>query len=488
MNKDAVIDWFKSIPDKSNCTFVIFDIEDFYPSISEKLLRDSIEFAERHVEISDSDKNVLFHCRKSLLFLNNKPWVKSRGNQEFDVAMGSHDGAEICELVGIYLLSLIAEASRTESEDTGLYRDDGLAVIRGRTGRQADVYRKKVTKIMKDNGLRVQVRCNLKSADYLDITFNLEDGTYKPFKKPNNNPRYVHTESNHPENIKKQIPISISKRISDNSCNEAIFNNASPYYNERLREAGYSESMQYIEEEEGGTQTQTNRRNRRRNIVWFNPPYCKSVETNVGRTFLRLVDKHFPRTHRYHKIFNRNTIKVSYSCMDNMENIIKQHNSKILRGPNEEGRGCNCQNPDECPLNGECLSTNVAYSAVVTHQESNEEIINKTYLGVTEPEFKKRHNVHQHTFRYRDTPNDTSLSKYIWELKDKGIEEYNIKWSIVKRATGYRKTSKTCGLCLTEKLLICEFEDKANLINSRSELVSKCRHQNKHLLKNCNPG
>ena len=53
--------------------------------------------------------------------------------------MGSHDGAEICELVGIYLLSLIAEASRTESDDTGLYRDDGLAVIRGRTGRQADV-------------------------------------------------------------------------------------------------------------------------------------------------------------------------------------------------------------------------------------------------------------------------------------------------------------------------------------------------------------
>ena len=174
--------------------------------------------------------------------------------------------------------------------------------------------------------------------------------------------------------------------------------------------------------------------------------------------------------------------------MDNMENIIKQHNSKILRGPNEEGRGCNCRNPDECPLNGECLSTNVAYSAVVTHQERNEEIINKTYLGVTEPEFKKRHNVHQHTFRNRDTPNDTSLSKYIWELKDKGIEEYNVKWSIVKRATGYRKSSKTCGLCLTEKLLICEFEDKANLINDRSELVSKCRHQNKHLLKNCNPG
>ena len=65
----------------------------------------------------------------------------------FDVTMGSNDGAEICELVGLFLLSLIAEKYR--KEDTGLYRDDGLAVIRSRNGRQADVYRKIVTKIMK---------------------------------------------------------------------------------------------------------------------------------------------------------------------------------------------------------------------------------------------------------------------------------------------------------------------------------------------------
>ena len=50
---------------------------------------------------------------------------------------------------------------------------------------------------------------------------------------------------------------------------------------------------------------------RKRNIIWFNPPFSKNVATKIGRYFLNLVDKHFPRDHKFHKIFNRNNIKVS---------------------------------------------------------------------------------------------------------------------------------------------------------------------------------
>lgn len=481
-NKDSVIDWFKEIPNKSNCNFVVFDIEEFYPSITEKLLKDSITFAERHVDLSSKEKEVIFHCRKSLLFHNDEPWIKKIGNKEFDVTMGSNDGAEVCELVGIFLLSLIA--SKYPIQHTGLYRDDGLAVIRSRNGRQADQYRKDVTEIMKANGLKLDVKCNLKIVDYLDITFNLEDGSYKPYKKPNNDPRYVHVESNHPSNITKQIPQSISKRISANSCSEAVFNDAAPYYNEKLKESGYSEVIRYDEAPDNEV---PRHRRRSRNVIWFNPPFCKSVETKVGRIFLKLVDQHFPRNHRYHKIFNRNTIKVSYSCMDSMESVVKQHNKKVLKiEPPIDPRTCDCRNPANCPLEGKCKSKNTSYSAVVKHKDRRDRDISKTYIGISEPEWKKRYTVHQHTFNNRGTPNDTSLSKYIWGLKDQGIN-YSIKWSILCKAQGYNKSSKTCGLCLTEKLLICEFPDKENLINDRSELVSKCRHFNKHLLKNCKP-
>ena len=232
-------------------------------------------------------------------------------------------------------------------------------------------------------------------------------------------------------------------------------------------------------------QQNNRKRNRKRNIIWFNPPFCKSVETKVGQIFFSLMQKHFPRNHRYHKIFNKNTVKVSYSCMDSMEYIIKQHNMKILQAENREAPRCDCRNPENCPLDGLCNSSNVAYSAVVEHRDRRGRDNSKTYIGISEPAFKKRFTVHEHTFNNRGTPNDTSLSKYIWSLKDAGISDYSIRWSILRRAAGYSKSTKKCGLCLAEKLLICEFPDKESLLNDKSELVSKCRHLNKHLLKSC---
>ena len=76
--------------------------------------------------------------------------------------------------------------------------------------------------------------------------------------------------------------------------------------------------------------TDPNCRNRPRNIIWFNPPYSIHVQMNVARSFLCLIDKHFPKSHALHKIFSRNNMKVSYRYMSNMARIIKSHNAKIL--------------------------------------------------------------------------------------------------------------------------------------------------------------
>ena len=68
-----------------------------------------------------------------------------------------------------------------------------------------------------------------------------------------------------------------------------------------------------------------------RKIIWFNPPYSLNVETNIGKTFLKLIDKYFLKTNKFHKIFNRNNVKVSYSgCLPNFANMIKLHNNRIL--------------------------------------------------------------------------------------------------------------------------------------------------------------
>ena len=91
-------------------------------------------------------------------------------------------------------------------------------------------------------------------------------------------------------------------------------------------------------------------RNRKWNITWFNPPYSKNVETNVGKCFLLLIDQYFPKSNPLHKIFNRDTLKLSYSCMGNFKTIISNHNkaviSKSTRTNNQTKKSCNCRKPN----------------------------------------------------------------------------------------------------------------------------------------------
>ena len=98
------------------------------------------------------------------------------------------------------------------------------------------------------------------------------------------------------------------------------------FYEKTLRSSGFDESLNYCKK----NTTTPAKRNRSRNITWFNPPYSKNVQTNVAKTFLNLIKKHFPPNHNLRPIFNRNNVKVSFTCMPNMGSIINNHNNKIL--------------------------------------------------------------------------------------------------------------------------------------------------------------
>ena len=470
-NSFEVIQWFKNIKNKNSCTFTTFDIDEFYPSITQKLLSDAINFASSHTNISQNEKEVILHCRKSLLFSDNDHWVKNDDNN-FDVTMGSFDGAEICELVGIFILEEIKNT--LNAPNIGLYRDDGLAVFENLNGHSNDQFRKKLIQTFKNHNLKITILCNLKKVDFLDLTFDLSENSYKPFNKPNNPIMYINVLSNHPPNIIKQLPKSIEQRINNNSCNKQVFENASEHYNNILKECGYKRMINFLPNKEKGN------RNRSRNIIWYNPPYSKNVDTNVGKIFLKLLKKHFGKNHRYHKIFNKNNVKISYCCMSNIKNIINSHNKKILNKKMEENNTilCNCRNKPDCPLGGKCLSSNIVYRADVSNLSDK---LTKTYLGVCETSFKTRFNNHKTSFKNKNKSSSTELSKYIWELNEQK-KPYSISWSIAKKCQGYNPVSKSCHLCLSEKLLICNFKKKDQLLNQRSELVSKCRHQNKFLL------
>ena len=413
--------------------------------------------------MTQEDREVIHHARRSLLFDNNTAWVKQ--GSEFDVAMGSFDGAEVTDLVGLYLLS---QLQHLRGINLGLYRDDGLGTST-LTVRQTDLVKKQIKKIFEDNGLKITIEVNMTVVNFLDITLDMKAGTFRPYMKPNNTPLYIHKQSNHPPTILKQIPLAVNKRLSSISSSAVQFDQAAPAYQDALARSGYQHQLRYEAPAQGGGR----RRCRSRRVTWFNPPFSLHVSTNVGRKFLRLVDTCFPPGHLLHGLLNRNTVKVSYRTMPSMGQVLQQHNSKVLRPRvEEEEEGCNCRaGVQNCPLGGRCLAASLVYGATVTRADTG---AISTYTGLTANSFKERYNGHTSTFRHR-TGNSSTLSTHIWKLTDKDIP-FNIAWTILARARAYNPTTGVCRLCLTEKFLIM-FHRATATLNSRREIFSSCRHR-----------
>ena len=155
----------------------------------------------------------------------------------------------------------------------------------------------------------------------MDVTFNFHTSKYFPFCKPNNDSLYINIKSNQPDTIKKELPRIVDKRISEISCNKEKFDKAKGIYQKALNESDFKVALNFNEQQTERTGTEK--------IIWFNPSY-ESVKTNIGRQFLKLIRKYFPKQQKFTKIFSSNTNKLSCSCTANMKNLIKQHNSKIL--------------------------------------------------------------------------------------------------------------------------------------------------------------
>ena len=214
------------------------------------------------------------------------------------------------------------DVTKLNKQSSGFYRNDGLVLLRNTSKQKTDRIQKDIIEIFTNAGFKIKIKTNLHIAVFFDATFHLLDGMYKPYKKLNDQLFYVNTSSNHPPQIIKQLPISISNRLSNNSSNKQVFDMSKGEYEKALRESGYKNvSLIYTDKKDI-----KQKRNRSRNIIWFNPPFNKNVSTNVAKRFLNLLDQHFPKSNKLHAIFNRNTVKVSYSCTQNMWSMIKSHN------------------------------------------------------------------------------------------------------------------------------------------------------------------
>ena len=145
-----------------------------------------------------------------------------------------------------------------------------------------------------------------------------------------------------------------------------------------------------------------NKWKRKRRIICFNPPFSKRIKTNIGKVFLQLLSKHFPKNHKIHKIFNRNIVKTSYCCMKNFSSITSAHNRKILN-PIIKSYGSNCSN----------YLTQIISRANVSNDASN---YKKVYFGLAGTFFKEKYRNHTRDFKHKKYENINELVKYMSQL------------------------------------------------------------------------
>ena len=137
----------------------MFDIVNFYPSITPELLTLALEWAEQFIDITDEEKKIIIEARKSLLIFNGSPWSKKK-NPHFDVPMGSNDGAEVCDICVLFILSELEKLKLNAS--LGMFKDDGLGLSRS-SPRQTEAMKKKICETFRKYGLEITIEANQKT-------------------------------------------------------------------------------------------------------------------------------------------------------------------------------------------------------------------------------------------------------------------------------------------------------------------------------------
>ena len=161
---------------KYQCSFVVFDIESFYQSISIKLFDEALSFAKLYHDFTSHELELIMHSRNFCFCFGKIVLVlKKEGDEEFDIQVECYDDAEMCKLVEIYTQNQLFKLMN--KKDFGLYRDGGVGILRNTSGHEADRKRKSIIKIFTDRGLSFTSKVDKKIVDVLDVRFNLNEQT-----------------------------------------------------------------------------------------------------------------------------------------------------------------------------------------------------------------------------------------------------------------------------------------------------------------------
>ena len=163
----------------------------------------------------------------------------------------------------------------------------------------------------------------MKVVNYLDVTWFLS--TLSKTKRQNT----LHSHSVRSPTIYNQATTMVHQKgliIVIIIKRYILWNNTILWATSRQR--GYNEKLTYQQQ---GENNKNSGKIREHNIIYFNPPYSISLNSNIGKYFFGLPSKHFPTGRKLRKIFNKNNLKLSYSCMAYLKAKIDGHHKKYSK-------------------------------------------------------------------------------------------------------------------------------------------------------------
>ena len=155
----------------------------------------------------------------------------------------------------------------------------------------------------------------------MDVTIYINQGRFWPYSKEIRKNQYIHNESIIPIRLETGACIIIIFISCDKDC----FDRSKTPYEKALKESWHNKGLTY---KTNIDKPKKKRRNRR--LMWYYPPFNFQVNTstNIGQEFIRIIERNFPEQNPLHKNINKRTVKTCYSCTNNMEAIISNHNTK----------------------------------------------------------------------------------------------------------------------------------------------------------------
>ena len=157
--------------------------------------------------------------------------------------------------------------------------------VKSATGSESESMRKRLIQTFPDNDLSITSQTNITSATFLDMTLSLTTESYKPYRKPNDQPLYIDEYSSHPRHIIETLPDTISERNTELSSTKKDIEEAVSFYIEAMKQAKHDCQIKYTKENQ-----QTNKqKNRKRSIIWYYPPFNNQVSANIGKEFFKLL-------------------------------------------------------------------------------------------------------------------------------------------------------------------------------------------------------